>query len=121
MKNFITCEEARKMLLNGNWVLAENGREIMVIKTFSELQRLEQLKENEIIQLKLFVEITEIPIEAMQVSYEEAMELLGAYELVYYINENGEEDEINSLTELERVYRGLSVRFQNPVLYWYVE
>lgn len=117
----ITYDEAKEKLQKGDWVYNQNGREVMILKTISDLERLKRLQENGILQIDLFIEEFQIPEKAIEVSYEEAMELLGDYELIYYIDENGHEDEINSITELRRIYISLKLRVKQPVLYWYVE
>lgn len=93
----------------------------MILKTISDLEQLKRLQENGILQIDLFIKEFQIPEEAIAVSYEEAVELLSDYELIYYVDENGHEDEINSMTELRRIYGSLKLRVKQPVLYWYAE
>ncbi|MFR0823208.1 MAG: hypothetical protein ACLU84_09125 [Clostridia bacterium] len=117
----ITYDEAKKKLQKGDWVYNQNGREVMILKTISDLEQLKRLRENGILQIDLFIKEFQVPEKAIAVSYEEAIELLSDYELIYYIDENGHEDEINSITELRRIYISLKLRVKQPVLYWYVE
>lgn len=121
MKKWITYGEAERMLRNGEWVQCSvNSRDLETVKTVSDLERMQHLKEEGILRMELYIEEIQVPEGAMQVSYDEAEELIRDCELVYYFKDEKEE-EINNLVDLNKVYRALKIRVKEPVLYWYVD
>lgn len=118
----ITYEQACKMISKGKSIKCRiSKREEVIIKNKSDLDAKKLLKEQGVQEFELYEnkENVEIPKNAMQVTIDEAFELVGEMELIYYKTEEGEE-EIATGIELNQLVMSSRIRGEEPLLYWYV-
>lgn len=116
----ITEKEAIQLLKEGNVLKCKiSARDIIPVKTESELRRLLKLKAENVQMCEIFFEREEvkIPENAMEISLDEAIQLIAEGEIVYGRAE--EEEEITTQNLLMQFYRSASLRGE-PVLYWYI-
>lgn len=118
----ITYEQACKRISQGKTVICRiTSRDEVIIKSKSDLDAKKLLYEQGAQDFELFdyKKDVKIPKDAMQVTIDEAFELIDKLELIYYNAEEGEE-EITTKTELRQLIMSSRVRGEEPLLYWYV-
>lgn len=116
----ITEKKAIQLLREGNILKCKiSARDIVPVKTESELRNLLRLKAENVQMCEIFFErkTVKIPENAMEISLDEAIQLLAEGEIVYGKSE--EEEEITTQNVLMQFYRSALLRGE-PVLYWYV-
>ena len=117
----ITYEQACKLLEEKKEVKCRvSARQIIIIKDQNELDNKRRLAEQGVQGFELYKEKEKdiIPDGAMEISIDDAYDLLSKKEKVYS-NLNGEAA-INGQTELNRMIMSSRVRGEKLLLYWYV-
>ena len=124
MEKELKYEEALKVLERGNAVKCQfSSREddIEVVRKKDRLDYLYNLGK-ERTQLCKIYSVSEsrikVPENALEISFDEAYEMLYAGNLVYY-KENGKEEEITTPTELITIRRKFERSGKKLVLYWH--
>lgn len=120
----LSLEKALKMLEEGKAVecqvsYREDDREVVLTK--ERLEYLHNLSQQGVQMCKIFEKAQEkvnIPEDSIEMSFDEAYEMVQAGDLVYYQNE-GEEEEIISTSELINLRRNFTMRGKDLFLYWH--
>lgn len=116
----ITEKKAIQLLKEGHILKCQiTARDIVPVKTESELRALLRLKAENVQMCEIFFERekVKIPENAMEVSLDEAIQLIAEGEIVYGKTE--EEEEITTQVALIQYYRSAKLRGE-PMLYWYI-
>lgn len=117
----ITEKKAIQLLKEGHILKCKiTARDIVPVKTESELRILLKLKAENVQMCEIFFEREKvrIPENAMEISLDDAIELVAKGEIVYGKKED-EEEEITTQAVLTQYYRSALLRGE-PVLYWYI-
>lgn len=124
MKKELTYEQALQMLKRGKAVtcqLSNREDDTEVVREVSRLNYLYNLSKEGTQMCKIYRiphSKIKIPENAIEVSFDEAYEMVHSGELIYY-KEDGEEEEITTITELMDIRRKYELQGQNLLLYWY--
>ena len=124
MKKELKYEQALQMLKRGEAVtcqLSNREDDTEVVREVSRLNYLYSLSKEGTQICKIYriphskIKLRENEIE---VSFDEAYEMVHSGELIYY-KEDGEEEEITTIQELMDIRRKYELQGQNLLLYWY--
>lgn len=124
MKKELTYEQALQMLKRGEAVTCQLSNRVddtEVVRDVSRLNYLHDLSKEGTQMCKLYripQNKAKIREGAIEVSFDEAYEMLHSGELIYY-KENGEEEEITTIPELMNLRRNYELHGKNLLLYWY--
>lgn len=124
MKKELKFEEALNVLEGGNAVICQlSSREdnTEVVRKKDRLEYLYNLSKEGIQLCKMYLVSdpkAKVPENAIEMSFDEAYEMVHAGNLVYY-KEDGREGEITTVTELIGTRRRFERSGKKLVLYWY--
>lgn len=121
----ISYEKALKLIQQGKAVKCQTDyREdkYEVVHTASKLRNLYELSKQGVQLCKIYpilekkVKLSE---NVLEVSFDEACDMIVSKNVVFYKNEDGEEEEITSVSELVNLRRTSEARGNKLVLYWH--
>lgn len=124
MRKELKYEEALKALERGNAVkcqLSSREEDIEIVRKKDRLDYLYNLAKAETQLCKMYLvskSKTKIPENALEISFDEAYEMVYARNSVYY-KENDMEEEITTPAELINIRRKFERSGKNLVLYWH--
>ena len=116
----LTVEQARKLVEKGTVVQCRiSYREVVAVRNKAKLEDLVRLQELGVQGCELFIEEDKtLPKEVMEISMEDAIELLQKGEIVYgRMAGQSYGEELPTRNALIKFYRGALVN-GTPVLYW---
>lgn len=125
MKKELTYEQALKVLQRGQQVeCQQNNRkdDTEIVHNKARLQYLYNLSKDETqkcIIYKIPQKSKKVPENSIEISFDEAYTMVSSGELIYYENDEGEEEEIIGIPALISIRRKAQYQGRNLLLYWY--
>lgn len=125
MKKELKLEDAVKLLERGEVLECQLGSREDIREVVTTKERLEYLYnlsvQGAVRRCKIFkrtLDKVNIPENAIEMTFDEAYAMVYAKEVVFY-QEEGEEKEINSVSELINIKRNFDIRAKELFLYWH--
>ena len=118
----ITYEKACKLVKKGKLVKCRiNSRELVIVKDQNDLDAKKRLGKAKVQEFELYYDkpITQVPDNAIELTVDDAFELVNAAKTICYIA-NGKEESVKNTMQLSAVIRSANVRHEKPLMYWYV-
>lgn len=118
----ITYERACKLLKKGKQVKCRiSQKELVNVKDKNDLDAKKRLGSQGVQTFELYYEkpINQIPKNAIELTVDDAFELISKAKTICYVVE-GKEEGVNSKMQLTALIRSSLVRGERPLMYWYV-
>ena len=122
MMEKITYEKACKLLKEGKQVKCRISlKELVNVKDQNDLDNKKHLGKQNVQEFDLYYEniINEVPKNAIEITIDEAFELVNSDNIICCAI-NGKEEKIANIGLLSSIIRSAKVRREKPVMYWYV-
>ena len=118
----ISYEKACKLLKKGKLVKCRiNSRELVIVKDQNDLDVKKRLGKENVQGFELYYDkpIKQVPENAIELTVDDAFELVNAAKTICYIV-NGREVAVKNSMYLNALIRSANVRHEQPLMYWYV-
>lgn len=117
----ISYEKAVELINSGFFPECKiSPRKTVRVKSIQDLDNLRNLKNQKIQAFELFENDSnpELPPNTVQLTFDSALKLLSNnFDLIFYLNSEGNEDEVISIADLKNLYQSFHIRGENLVLY----
>lgn len=125
MQKEISYEKALKVLERGEAVKCQHGireDQFEIVHSVQQLNNLYELSKQGVQLCKIYPisqKEEKLSEDVIEMDFDEAYKMLISEEIIFYKNEDGEEDEITTVSELINLRRASETRGKKLILYWH--